>query len=143
MEPNEFELFKGTTFSDLMRDIYHNSKKKSRQIDGLIQDLKPFIKNAGDATVIVPIIKDYLEVSVKNDDALVKLAAVVQRIVSANTKAEESGEYGLSDEERARLLEQAEEEIQKLQDTSSAEDLRKVGDSVNGKIDKSDISPSS
>ena len=143
MDPNEFELFKGTTFSDLMRDIYHNSKKKSRQIDGLIQDLKPFIKNAGDATVIVPIIKDYLEVSVKNDDALVKLAAVVQRIVSANTKAEESGEYGLSDEERARLLEQAEEEIQKLQDTSSAEDLRKVGDSVNGKIDKSDISPSS
>ena len=143
MDPNEFELFKGTTFSDLMRDIYHNSKKKSRQIDGLIQDLKPFIKNAGDATVIVPIIKDYLEVSVKNDDALVKLAAVVQRIVSANTKAEESGEYGLSDEERARLLEQAEEEIQKLQDTSSAEDLRKVGDSVNGKIDKSDISSSS
>ena len=138
MEPNEFELFKGTTFSDLMRDIYHNSKKKSRQIDGLIQDLKPFIKNAGDATVIVPIIKDYLEVSVKNDDALVKLAAVVQRIVSANSKADDSSEYGLSDEERARLLEQAEEEIQKLQDTSPTDDLRKVGESVNGKTDQSD-----
>lgn len=143
MEPNEFELFKGTTFSDLMRDIYHNSKKKSRQIDGLIQDLKPFIKNAGDATVIVPIIKDYLEVSVKNDDALVKLAAVVQRIVSANAKADEGGEYGLSDDERARLLEQAEEEIQKIQDTSSADDLRKVGESANGKINKSDYSSGS
>ena len=69
---NEFELFKGTTFSDLMRDVYHNSKKKSRQIDTLIQELQPLVKNIGDATVIVPLIKDYLEVSVKNDDALVK-----------------------------------------------------------------------
>ena len=143
MEPNEFELFKGTTFSDLMRDIYHNSKKKSRQIDGLIQDLKPFIKNAGDATVIVPIIKDYLEVSVKNDDALVKLAAVVQRIVSTNAKSDDGGEYGLSDDERKRLLELAEEEIQKIQQTPSSDDLRKVGESVNGKIDKSDHSSGS
>ena len=81
---SEFELFNGTSFSDLMRDVYHNSKKKSRQIDSLIQELRPMIKNVGDATVMVPLIKDYLEVSVKNDDALVKLAAIVQRLVSAN-----------------------------------------------------------
>jgi len=85
----EFELFKGTNFSDLMRDVYHNSKKKSRQIDTLIKNLEPMIKNIGDATVIVPLIKDYLEVSVKNDDALVKLAAVVQRLVTANSKDDE------------------------------------------------------
>ena len=70
---NDFELFQGTSFSDLMKDVYHNSKKKSRQIDSLIHDLKPMIKNIGDATVIAPLLKDYLEVSVKNDDALVKL----------------------------------------------------------------------
>jgi len=110
----EFELFKGTNFSDLMRDIYHNSKKKSRQIDSLIKSLEPMIKNAGDATVIVPMIKDYLEVSVKNDDALVKLAAVVQRIVSASMKDDDGNEYGLTDDERARLLEEAEAEIEKL-----------------------------
>jgi len=110
----EFELFKGTNFSDLMRDIYHNSKKKSRQIDSLIKSLEPMIKNAGDATVIVPMIKDYLEVSVKNDDALVKLAAVCQRLVSASMKDDDGNEYGLTDEERARLLEEAEAEIEKL-----------------------------
>jgi hypothetical protein len=143
MNPNDFELFKGTTFSDLMRDIYHNSKKKSRQIDGLIQDLKPFVKNAGDATVIVPIIKDYLEVSVKNDDALVKLAAVVQRIVSANSKADEGGEFGLSDEERSRLLEQAEEEIQKIRTTAWNDDVKKVGESANGNVNQSDFSSGS
>ena len=112
---SEFELFKGTNFSDLMRDIYHNSKKKSRQIDSLIKSLEPMIKNTGDATVIVPMIKDYLEVSVKNDDALVKLAAVVQRLVSAANKDDDGNEFGLSEEERARLLEEAENEIKNIQ----------------------------
>ena len=70
---DEFELFKGTTFSDLMKDIYHNSKKKDRQINTLIQELQPLIKNIGDATVIVPLIKEYLDVSVKNDEHLVRL----------------------------------------------------------------------
>ena len=109
----EFELFKGTTFSDLMKDIYHNSKRKSRQIEGLIKELQPMINNVGDATVIVPMIKDYLEVSVKNDDALVKLAAVVQRLVAGN-KRDDEGSLLLTDEERDQLLKTAEEEIEKL-----------------------------
>ena len=116
---NEFELFKGTTFSDLMRDVYHNSKKKSRQIDTLKQELQPLVKNIGDATVIVPLIKDYLEVSVKNDDALVKLAAIVQRLVSVSSKDEDGNEFGISDDERRRLLEEAESEIKAIQKTAS------------------------
>jgi len=113
----DFELFKGTNFSDLMRDVYHNSKKKSRQIDTLIKSLEPMIGNVGDATVIVPLIKDYLEVSVKNDDALVKLAAVVQRVISATGK-EDDTEFGLTDDERRRLLEEAEKEIKIIQKDS-------------------------
>ena len=115
---NEFELFKGTTFSDLMRDVYHNSKKKSRQIDTLIQELQPLVKNIGDATVIVPLIKDYLEVSVKNDDALVKLAAIVQRLVSVSSKDEDGNEFGISEDERRRLLEEAESEIKAIKTAS-------------------------
>ncbi len=117
----EFELFKGTNFSDLMRDVYHNSKKKSRQIDTLIKSLEPMIKNIGDASIIVPMIKDYLEVSVKNDDALVKLAAVVQRLVSASSKDDDGNEFGLSEDERARLLEEAEEEINNIKETNKPE----------------------
>jgi len=112
---SEFELFNGTSFSDLMRDVYHNSKKKSRQIDNLIKELQPLIKNVGDATVIVPLIKDYLEVSVKNDDALVKLAAIVQRLISASGKDDDGNEFGMSDEERRQLLEEAENEIKKIE----------------------------
>ena len=117
----EFELFKGTNFSDLMRDVYHNSKKKSRQIDTLIKSLEPMIKNIGDASIIVPMIKDYLEVSVKNDDALVKLAAVVQRLVSATSKDDDGNEFGLSEEERQRLMEEAESEIENIKETNKPE----------------------
>lgn len=117
----EYELFKGTTFSDLMRDVYHNSKKKSRQIDTLIQELQPLVKNVGDATVIVPLIAEYLEVSVKNDDALVKLASIVQRLVSANSKGEEDGnEFGLTDEERKRLIQEAESEVKAIKAADAA-----------------------
>ena len=111
----EKEIFKGTTFSDLMKDIYHNSKKKERQINTLIQELQPLIKNIGDATIIVPLIKEYLDVSVKNDDALVKLAAVVQRLVASENKITGETEFGLSDEERKQLLETAEEQLQDIQ----------------------------
>ena len=133
---NEYELFKGTNFSDLMRDIYHNSKKKSRQIDGLIKELQPLIKNTGDATVIVPMIKDYLEVSVKNDDALVKLAAVVQRIISATGKDDDSNEFGLSEDERKRLIEEAESEIKKIKQEDNVSD-----DQIRGGTSSRDLAP--
>ena len=102
----DIEIFKGKSFSDLMKDIYSNSSKKDRQINMLIGELRPLIKNIGDATVIVPLIKEYLEVGVKNDEHLVKLAAVVQRLVSASTRAQsDTGQsWILSEEEKKQLL---------------------------------------
>ena len=115
MDKND-ELFKGTTFADLMSDVYHNSKKKDRQINQLISQLQPLIKNASDATIIVPLIKEYLDVAVKNDDHLVKLTAIVQRYIS--TKQTISGADGLlSDDEKQQLLKVAEQTLSsELQD---------------------------
>ena len=80
------EIFGNKKFSDLLKDIYENQKKKDRQINLLIADLKPLITNISDAALLVPVIKDYMEVSVKNDEHLVKLAAVIQRMVSKTTE---------------------------------------------------------
>jgi len=101
----DIEIFKGKSFSELMKDIYSNSSKKDRQINLLIGELRPLIKGVGDATVIVPLIKEYLEVSVKNDEHLVKLAAVVQRLVSTSNKvqAETGNSWMLSEEEKKQL----------------------------------------
>ena len=70
----------------------------------MISELKPFVTNIGDATIIVPLIKDYLEVSVKNDDQLAKLLAVVQRLLGNNTQGE--SDFGISEEEKKQLLDE-------------------------------------
>ena len=120
MDKND-ELFKGTSFADLMSDVYHNSKKKDRQINQLISQLQPLIRNASDATIIVPLIKEYLDVAVKNDDHLVKLTSIVQRYIS--TKQTISGADGLlSDEEKDQLL--------KLAESTMSEELADELDSI-------------
>lgn len=123
MDKNE-ELFKGTTFADLMSDVYHNSKKKDRQITQLIAQLQPLIRNASDATIIVPLIKEYLDVAVKNDDHLVKLTAIVQRYIS--TKQTIAGADSLlSDEEKMQLIRIAESTLE-TELTDEIEDLQKL-----------------
>jgi hypothetical protein len=140
MDKND-ELFKGTSFADLMSDVYHNSKKKDRQINQLISQLQPLIKNASDATIIVPLIKEYLDVAVKNDDHLVKLTAIVQRFIS--TKQTIAGADGLlSEEEKQQLLKAAENtmsaELEDELDRMTDEDSllqQKVSD-VKSKLEK-------
>lgn len=105
------EIFKGKSLSDLMKDIHSNSQKKDRQINLLIAELKPLVKNINDATMLVPLIKEYLEVSVKNDDQLVKLAAIAQKLIAVEKRTDvesDSSGFILSDEEKAQLLKEFE-----------------------------------
>jgi len=103
----DFEIFKKTKFSDLLEQIHKNHKKKDRQIIELISDLKPYITSINDATVLVPIIKDYMEIGVKNDEQLIKMAAIVQRLMSKTEG--EGGSSILTDEEKEQLLQSMEE----------------------------------
>jgi hypothetical protein len=96
------ELFKGKTFADIMSDVYHNSKKKDRQLKLLIAQLEPLVKNINDATIVVPLIKEYMEVSVRNDEQIVKLAAIVQRMMK-DTNSEDGG-LGLTEDEKKQLI---------------------------------------
>ncbi len=101
-------VFGDKKFSDILEEIYLNQKKKSEQVTALISELKPLVQEIGDATLIVPLIKEYMEIGVKNDDALIKMATIIQRAV--NTVNEDGG-FGISDEEKEALL----AEIDKLQ----------------------------
>jgi hypothetical protein len=102
------ELFKGKSFSDIMSDIYSNQKKKDRQIKLLIAQLEPMVKSLGDASVVVPLIKEYLDISVRNDDALIKLAAIVQRMMKDSNSGEGGGML-LSPEEKRQLMDAIDE----------------------------------
>jgi hypothetical protein len=99
-------LFDGKSSSDVFKEIYTNSKKKDKQINALIAELKPLIQHIGDAPVVVPLIKEYLEVSVKNDEHLIKMMAVIQRLSNSTTNG---GNSLLTDEEMKQLQAIAEE----------------------------------
>jgi hypothetical protein len=94
-------IFKNKKFSDVLEEIYNNQKKKDQQVTALISELKPLISDIGDATLVVPLIKEYMEISVKNDDLLIKMAALAQRAM-ATVSAE--GSLTISDEEKEQLL---------------------------------------
>lgn len=94
-------VFGDKKFSDILEEIYNNQKKKEKQISALIAELKPLVNEIGDATLIVPLIKEYLEISVKNDEQLIKMATIIQRIMNNNST---EGGFGISDEEKAQLL---------------------------------------
>ncbi len=102
MEFNQ-EIFKGKDLSSLFKDIYENSKTKEKQIKELITQLKDMVNEPGDAILIVPLIQGYLEVAVKNDDALIKMANIVQR--SVNAKGQVEAEL-LSEKDKELLFEQ-------------------------------------
>ena len=111
------ELFEGKSFSSLLEDIYTNSRRKESQINTLISELKPLIQNIGDATIIVPLIKEYLDVAVKNDDALVRMAAIVQRAM-ARSESDNIDGLLLTEEEKKQLTEtitEIEAEKEKIQ----------------------------
>ena len=111
----DFELFPGKNLSGLFKDIYDNQQNKKQRISELIAEMKKVIRHAGDMAVIGPIIKDLVDTSVKNDDALIKMAAIAQRIIGAQHKAE--GDSGfLSDEEKEQLLKQLEETVHEVAD---------------------------
>lgn len=97
-------IFGKKKFSDLLGEIYDNQKKKENQISALINELKPLIENIGDATLVVPLIKEYLEIGVKNDEQLIKLATIIQRIQQTSASGDNSSSYIISEEEKQQLL---------------------------------------
>ena len=82
-------IFKNKKFADLIEEIYDNQKRKEKQISTLISELRPLIEDTGDATLIVPLIKEYLEIGVKNDDQLVKVATIIQRTIGFRASRDE------------------------------------------------------
>jgi hypothetical protein len=126
MDFTQVNLFGKKTFADLLKEIHTNQKDKEVQLRSLIEALKPLITSPGEATIMVPLIKEYMELAIKNDDALIKMAGIVQRAM--NTKMAE-GDDILSDEDKELLFSslkeldiKAEKEIQikesKLEDAN-------------------------
>ena len=104
------QVFGKKKFSNLLEEIYSNQKKKEEQITALIQEVKPLSNDIGDATLIVPLIKEYMDLGIKNDEQLIKMATIIQRAL--NTGKENEDDFGLSEDEKKQLF----TEIEKFND---------------------------
>jgi hypothetical protein len=101
----EQEIFKGKTFSSLLEDIYKNSKNKEKQIRDMIIQLKDMINEPGDAIMMVPLLQGYMEAGIKNDEALIKMAGIVQKAMNASANSSDSGDF-LTDRDKELLFEE-------------------------------------
>ncbi len=110
----DFEVYGGKTFKDVCKDIISRSESKKDQIDIMVSDLRSLIKQPNDVQVFIPRIKELLEVGVKNDEQLIKLAAVVQRIASTQIEASGGEGAGLTEEEKSALLANRMADLEKL-----------------------------
>jgi hypothetical protein len=116
METSEFELYKGKSFASLCKDIVKNSEEKKHQLDILITDLREMIKTINDAVMVVPLLKEYFDVGIRNDEQLIKLAAIVQRIMSNKGNSDaEVGNLLLTEEEKKQLMTAIEETAKTVQ----------------------------
>ena len=126
----DYELFEGKSLSSLFKDIYDNSVHNKKQLEVLVREVASFIKDGDMAIQLIPMIKEYLDINVKNDEQLVKLATVVQRLIAAENKGGSEAEFGLSDKEKEQLLKSIDDvvvDIQKKSDEIS-EDIHDVKD---------------
>ena len=102
------EIFEGKSFQDLTHDIYKNTADRKQQIDLLISEIHGFITTIDDVILVAPIIKEYMDVAVKNDEHLVKLAGVIQRIIAKSSGGDEES-FLLSDTEKEDLIQALQE----------------------------------
>ena len=112
----EFEIFEGKTLSDVFKDIYDNSKRNKEQLEVLMKEVVGFIKDGDTAVQIIPMLKEYLEINVKNDEQLVKLATIVQRLAQAGNKSDSEGEFALTEAEKEQLMKNITDTVNELQD---------------------------
>ena len=82
---DDVTLFGNTSLSDIFKQIHRNNKDTDKQINELIDALKPLASsNAGSAVMLMPTVKDLIDVNVKNNEQLIKMASIAQRASTAS-----------------------------------------------------------
>ena len=122
----DFKIFGDKNFSDLSQEIYENSKLKKTQIELLFQEVHGYIQGIEDIAIVGPILKELLDVGVKNDDNLLKLATVIQRIMSKHQVVDDSDVGLLSEDEKEELMNSLEDAAAELQKKSDDIDISKI-----------------
>lgn len=110
---NSEVLFKGSdgkdvTFEDLLRKIYENAEAKNFHLLETARNVGTKIDSIQDAVMVLPFLTSLQSVSVKNDEQLVKMAAIVARQnKKVNADDDDLAAYGITAEMRKEIMEEA------------------------------------
>ena len=107
MEPIliDTKIFDDVSLADICRVVYLNSNYKKNKIDNIIEKVKPLLQNVADVSIVLPILKEVLDICVKNEEKMVKLAAIVSRLLDKNDGGKDNNPFDILPlEERKRLL---------------------------------------
>lgn len=115
---DDIEIFEGKTFQDLIKDIYDNTSSRKNQLDKIILDIVEILDNVNEIVLVGPTIKDMMDVAVKNDEHLVKLASVLQRIITKSIGGSDEDTFGISDEEKEDLMATLQNTVNEIQKDS-------------------------
>lgn len=120
----DFEVAEGKTFRDLCGEVIRRSTSKKDQLDILFSDVRGHIKNVNDAAVFLPRLKELLEVGIKNDEQIIKLTAILQKLQSTQLETSGGDDGLLSDEEKKQLIENAvKEQVKDIKTTVDTLDV--------------------
>lgn len=101
---NSINVFEGKTIADILKEAYEKSNSKDEKILKLVSQITGYISDANTAALLIPLISSYFDVGVKNDDALLKIANVVQRFTKETGKTVNEPTSLLSEEEKNELI---------------------------------------
>ena len=118
MKESDVELYKGKTLGSILEEIHNESASKRKFIMDIIKEYSAMVQGIHDVVTIGPIINSLLDSSLKNDDQVVKIATIAQRIIAASYRGSTGGEgdFALSEQEREQLLKMAHRELEEAVD---------------------------
>ena len=106
---DDVTIFGNTSLADLFKQIHRNNKDVDKQINELIDTLKPIAtSNAGSAVMLMPTVKDLIDVNVKNNEQLIKMAGIAQRAATMNA----TNDVGFIDMDEINALLEEQKSIQ-------------------------------
>lgn len=103
MDFNEV-VFKGKSVADIFEEVYKDKQEKQKQIKGLVTQLKELIQDSGDAIMMIPQIKELMDLDIKNNDTLLRMLGIVQKYHAAQARAQVETGGIMSDKDKELLF---------------------------------------
>ena len=113
------EVFDGKSLSHLLQDVFNHAERKRTILYEVVKEMRLMMIDMDSMVMLAPMVKEYLDVLNRNDEHLIKMATIVQRIIAANSGGGDTGDT-LSAAEREALLRdykaELDDEVKKIED---------------------------